>query len=63
MIAGLLARDQSLRRAPIAAAEVFGRDEFIGKTGDLRTLPCQLADPDSQLSGIDGFYAARLVKG
>jgi len=63
IVAGLLARDDSVRRAPIAAAEVFGRDEFIGKDGELRTLPCQLADADSRLAGLDGFYAARLVKG
>ena len=63
IVAGLLARDDSVRRAPIAAAEVFGRDEFIGKDGELRTLPCQLADADLRLAGLDGFYAARLVKG
>ncbi len=62
IVAGLLERDDSVRRAPLAAADVFGRDEFISKDGDLRTLPCHLADTDSQLSGIDGFYAARLVK-
>ena len=63
LVAELLARDRGLRRAPIASAEVFGRDEFIGTDGDLRTLPCQLADADSRFAGIDGFYAARLVKG
>ncbi len=63
LIADLLARDPTVRRSPIAAAEVFGRDEFIGATGDLRTLPCQLADTDSRFAGIDGFYAARLLKG
>jgi len=62
IVAGLLARDDSVRRAPLAAADVFGRDEFVNKDGDLRTLPCQLPETDSQLSGIDGFYAARLVK-
>ena len=51
-----------MRRAPIAAAEVFGRDEFITNDGDLRTLPCQLPDADSRFAGLDGFYAARLVK-
>ncbi len=30
--------------------------------GDLRTLPCQLPDPDSRLAGLDGFYAARLAE-
>ena len=62
IVAELLAREPSVRRAPIAATEVFGRDEFISQDGDLRTLPCQLPDPDSRLAGLDGFYAARLVK-
>ena len=30
--------------------------------GDLRTLPQQLADPDPRWGGLDGFYAARLVR-
>ncbi len=63
IVAALLARQQSLRRAPLAAADVFGCAEFINQQGDLRTLPCQLADADSRLAGLDGFYAARLVKG
>jgi 16S rRNA (cytosine967-C5)-methyltransferase len=36
--------------------------EFISEDGDLRTLPCQLPDTDSRFAGIDGFYAARLIK-
>ena len=51
-----------LRRAPITAAEVFGHDEFITADGDLRTLPCHFPDGDLRLAGLDGFYAARLVK-
>jgi 16S rRNA (cytosine967-C5)-methyltransferase len=62
IVAELLARESGMRRAPIVPAEVFGRDEFISKDGDLRTLPCQLPDADSRFSGLDGFYAARLVK-
>jgi 16S rRNA (cytosine967-C5)-methyltransferase len=62
IIADLLAQDDGVRRAPITAAEVFGREEFITKDGDLRTLPCHFPDPDPRLSGLDGFYAARLVK-
>ena len=30
--------------------------------GDLRTLPCHLPHADPRLGGLDGFYAARLVK-
>ena len=62
IVAAFLAHEPSVRRAPIAAAEVFGHDEFISKDGDLRTLPCHLPDADSRLGGLDGFYAARLVK-
>ena len=62
VVADLLARDGSLRRRPVTAAELSGRHEFVTAEGDMRTLPCQLADADSRLAGIDGFYAARLVK-
>ena len=34
----------------------------VTKDGDLRTLPCQLPDADSRFSGLDGFYAARMIK-
>jgi 16S rRNA (cytosine967-C5)-methyltransferase len=62
VVAELLARDPSVRRVPFAGAELFGHDEFISADGDLRTLPCQLPDPDPRFAGLDGFYAARLVK-
>jgi 16S rRNA (cytosine967-C5)-methyltransferase len=62
IVAGLLLREPGLRCAPIAATEVLGHAEFITADGALRTLPCHLADADSRLSGVDGFYAARLVK-
>ena len=62
IIVELLARDSSLRRAPIGAGEVFGSSELLTADGELRTLPCHLPDADSTVSGIDGFYAARLVK-
>jgi 16S rRNA (cytosine967-C5)-methyltransferase len=62
IVADLLVRAPNVRRAPIAAAEVFGCGEFISKDGDLRTLPCHFPDSDSRFAGIDGFYAARLLK-
>jgi len=62
VIADLLAREQSVRRAPIAASEVFGEGAFITEDGDLRTLPCHFPDADSRFAGVDGFYAARLEK-
>jgi 16S rRNA (cytosine967-C5)-methyltransferase len=62
IIAGLLAREPGARRTPIAAGEVFGCGEFLAKDGGLRTLPCHFPDPDSRFAGLDGFYAARIVK-
>jgi 16S rRNA (cytosine967-C5)-methyltransferase len=61
VVADLLAGGD-MQRLPIASAELCGRDEFITGEGDMRTLPCQLGEADSRLAGIDGFYAARLVK-
>ena len=62
VVADLLACDPGMRRLPVASADLGGRDEFITGEGDMRTLPCQLGNIDSRLSGMDGFYAARLVK-
>jgi 16S rRNA (cytosine967-C5)-methyltransferase len=62
VVTDLLARDASVQRAPLTATDVFGCAEFITADGDLRTLPCHFPDPDSRLAGLDGFYAARLVK-
>jgi 16S rRNA (cytosine967-C5)-methyltransferase len=61
-IAGLLARNPGLRRHPVAAQEVAGLAELLSPAGDLRTLPCHLADPDAHWAGLDGFYAARLER-
>jgi 16S rRNA (cytosine967-C5)-methyltransferase len=62
IVAALLAKDPDIRRVPIAGRELSGQDAFVSPEGDLRTLPCQLPDADSRLSGVDGFYAARLEK-
>jgi 16S rRNA (cytosine967-C5)-methyltransferase len=61
-IAALLSAEPGMRRAPIEAGEVAGLSEILTPEGDLRTLPCHLPHADPRLSGLDGFYAARLVK-
>jgi 16S rRNA (cytosine967-C5)-methyltransferase len=61
-ISALLAGESGLRRVPIGAEEVAGLGEIITASGDLRTLPCHLPHADPRLGGLDGFYAARLVK-
>jgi len=61
-ISALLATESTVRRAPIDAGEVAGLAEIVTAEGDLRTLPCHLPHDDPRLGGLDGFYAARLVK-
>jgi 16S rRNA (cytosine967-C5)-methyltransferase len=57
-IAHFLRRHGEFRRDPIMADEISGLSELISSGGDLRTLPCHLADA----GGMDGFYAARLTR-
>ncbi|MBN8968663.1 MAG: methyltransferase domain-containing protein [Rhizobiales bacterium] len=61
-IAALLDADSSVKRRPIEASEVAGLSELITSNGDLRTLPCFLPHADPKLGGLDGFYAARLIR-
>ncbi len=57
-IAALLAAQAPVTRMPIAANEYGWPPELINAAGDLRTLPCHLAE----WGGLDGFYAARLQR-
>ncbi len=45
-------------RSPISVDESGGLDECITENGELRTLPCHLASA----RGMDGFFAARLIR-
>lgn len=54
----LLASGAPFRRVPIRADELGGLAELITPLGDLRTLPCHLADK----GGMDAFFAARLER-
>jgi len=61
-ISALLATEPAVRRAPIEPSEIAGLTEILNAEGDLRTLPSHLPHQDQRLGGLDGFYAARLVK-
>ena len=51
-----LARDRRFSRAPLGPGEIPGAAPFITPAGDIRTLPCHLAEH----GGLDGFYICRL---
>ncbi len=61
-VAALLRRNPDVTRWPIASAEVGDVDGVINENGELRTLPCHLPAADPRLSGLDGFFAARLSR-
>lgn len=47
---------------PILPSEVGGLHDLIQPKGWLRSLPCHLAHPVDRMAGMDGFFAARLVR-
>ncbi|MGO8866446.1 MAG: RsmB/NOP family class I SAM-dependent RNA methyltransferase [Alphaproteobacteria bacterium] len=57
-IAALLGAGAPLRRRPLESSEINGLAELVTPEGDLRTLPCHLAER----GGLDGFYACRLER-
>jgi 16S rRNA (cytosine967-C5)-methyltransferase len=57
-VARLLQSGAPVRRVPVRADELGGMAELITPEGDLRSLPCHLADR----GGMDAFFAARLTR-
>jgi 16S rRNA (cytosine967-C5)-methyltransferase len=58
VVTAALDRHPDLSRDPISPEEVGGLGDLFTPDGDLRTLPCHLAEH----GGMDGFYAARLCR-
>lgn len=61
-IEAFLARNAGFVRSPIEPAEIGGAAEALTPSGELRTLPHQLAGETPRLSGWAGFYACRLIR-
>ncbi len=60
-ISGFLRRNPDFRREPVTTDDGVPAD-FINRDGDLRTLPCHWPNDDPRLAGVDGFFAARLIR-
>ena len=61
-IAQFLSENPAFTRRPVVAAGVGGVADWVTHVGDLRTLPFHLPMEAPYKSGMDGFYAARLVR-
>ncbi|HPG88534.1 MAG TPA: transcription antitermination factor NusB [Hyphomicrobium sp.] len=62
-IDAFLAANPQFSRAPIDAAELGIDLAWLTEAGDLRTLPSHLPDLPEGMTGLDGFFAAKLVRG
>jgi len=62
-IAQLLARRPELTLSPITSGVYGLSPDWLTEEGYLRTLPFHLPMEPAELSGLDGFFAARVVKG
>ncbi len=60
-IARLLSARSDFALVPVLADEIGGRGDWLA-SGMLRSLPHFLKLSDPQLSGMDGFFAARLIR-
>ena len=62
LLAGFLASAQGVVADPILPGEFAGIDPFLTADGTLRTTPADLDLGSPALSGLDGFFAARLLR-
>jgi 16S rRNA (cytosine967-C5)-methyltransferase len=60
-IAALLVRNDALRLSEVGKDELAGQAEWIEPSGCLRTFPYDLKFDSPEWSGMDGFFAARLI--
>jgi 16S rRNA (cytosine967-C5)-methyltransferase len=47
---------------PVLPGEVAGADAFIAPNGAIRTTPADLDLGRPEISGLDGFFAARFLR-
>ncbi|WP_405048162.1 16S rRNA (cytosine(967)-C(5))-methyltransferase RsmB [Flexibacterium corallicola] len=50
------------KRVPVEAQELGGCAPAINEQGDFRALPCHNPNEKSKLGGLDGFFAAKLMR-
>lgn len=60
-IARLLARNEKARLEPVDPERIAGRDDWLTADGTLRTLPHFDPGAGDDMSGMDGFFAAKIA--
>ena len=59
-VLAFLGRNPAFVREAIDPVMIGAEPEWMTAEGELRTLPCHLTLDPPELSGMDGFYVARL---
>jgi 16S rRNA (cytosine967-C5)-methyltransferase len=62
LVAEFLAGHPDIVLEPLRPGEIAGADTFITPRGTLRTTPADLDLGRPEISGLDGFFAARLLR-
>ncbi len=60
-IARLIDEEPGIHAIPIRLDDVFGHEGWLTKEGYLRTMPFDLEAGPQKMTGMDGFFAAKLV--
>ena len=62
LVAAFLAEHPDIVLDPVRPGEVPGADPFIAPNGAIRTTPADLDLGRPEISGLDGFFAARFLR-
>ena len=62
LVAAFLAEHADFALDPVRPGEIAGADPFIAPDGTIRTTPADLDLGRPGISGLDGFFAARMLR-
>lgn len=62
LVARFVAEEPDIDLMPIRAGDISGADEFIRQDGTMRTTPADWNRGSPGVSGLDGFFAAKLLR-
>lgn len=62
IVADILRHHQEIKLAPVLKSELPNMENLITPEGFLRTTPADFPNENPVLAGLDGFFAARLIK-
>lgn len=60
LVAAFLEEEHGVMAEPIQPGEIAGADPFLTPQGTLRTTPADMVLDSPEVSGMDGFFAARM---